>query len=78
MIFKKDDIWVMDSNSFSQSFLHKQVFVYLKNNSRIEGIVKGIGLASNTNIGSSDHLPVSINIKGRNINIKDIEKIEIL
>ena len=64
MIFKKDDIWVMDSNSFSQSFLPKQVIVYLKNNSQIEGTVNEIGLASNINIDSSDHLPVSISVKG--------------
>lgn len=76
-LFTKDTIWLMNSDEFLKSFLHKQAVVRGKNRI-IEGCISEIGLASNINIDTNENLPVSIKIRGCNICITDIESIELL
>lgn len=76
--FTKNELWNMNTDTFSKLFLYKSVKVSYDDGHIEKGFVEEIGLAANLNVSSEEHLPVSIKVNSHTISIISINKIEIL
>lgn len=73
MDYLSKQILDMGEGEFNKTFYKKHVKVMLADSFEICGIVEEIGISSN-----EEHLPVTIRVNGKNINIFSIIKIELL
>ena len=76
--YTKDKIWLMDEMKFANTFqVNRYAIVTLDDNSIIEGRIQEIGVAVNPNMNVHEHLPVSIKIVDKNIDIQSIKEITV-
>ena len=78
MRYAGSELIEMSQKEFCDNFTNKYVKVAQKDDTVIQGHIMEIGLAENINPDTQDHLPVTIKIESRNINIFDIKSIELL
>lgn len=68
----------MDEMEFANHFKkNDKVLITLKDTSIVEGRIEEIILSSNPNPQSHDHLPATIKVAGKNIDIFLIETIQV-
>ena len=76
--YSKDDILLMGKTEFTDKFkVNSYVIITFSDGASIDGKIQEIGLASNLNIDTRDHLPVSIKVAGKSIDIFTINKIQV-
>lgn len=76
--FTKNELWNMDTDTFTKLFFSKNVRVSFGDGHVETGFVEEIGLAANLDASSGEHLPVCIKVNSHTVSIAIIRKIEII
>ena len=76
--FTKNELWNMDTDTFTKLFFSKNVRVSFGDGQVETGLVEEIGLAANSDSSSGEHLPVSIKVNSHTVSIAIIRKIGII
>lgn len=76
--FIKNELWNMDTDTFTKLFFSKNVRISFGDGHLETGFVEEIVLAANSNANSGEHLPVSIKVNSHTVSIAIISKIEII
>ena len=76
--YSKGQIISMNEMEFANHFKkNDKVLITLDDDSIVEGLIEEIELASNPNPQSHDHLPSTIKVTGKNIDVFLIKTIEV-